>query len=84
MNKNTTLFWVPPEIFSHAFLHVFLGLGLSAGALLHIVLHWSWIKNAILRFDRLPGPARANAGLTWLWAALTWCAGAWGCSPELC
>jgi hypothetical protein len=78
MSKSTSLFWidmgmfvvllatiltVSTEIFTHSFIHAFLGISLCAGALLHLGLHWSWIKNASQRFDRLPGPARSNVWL---------------------
>jgi len=59
----TTILTVVTEVFTHSFLHVFLGILLSAGALLHIGLHWGWIKNALQRFGHLPDQARANACL---------------------
>lgn len=48
------------EIFIPCFVHVILGLLLSAGALTHIALHWEWIKNSFKRFDRLPAQVRTN------------------------
>ena len=69
MKKNSLVIWVDaclfvllmatiltvmPEVFTHSFLHVFFGILLSAGALLHIGLHWGWIKNAFQRFGHLP------------------------------
>ena len=76
MAKHTTVFWVdvalfvllaatilavPNDVFAHSFLHVFLGISLSIGALLHIILHWNWIKNAVQRFNHLPDQAQSNA-----------------------
>jgi len=78
MSKSTSLFRVDmvlfaallatiltasTEIFSNPFLHAFLGIALCASALLHISLHWSWIKNTSQRYDRLPEPARSNVRL---------------------
>ncbi len=78
MPKNKTLFWtdmallallaatvlsITTEIFKHSFIHVIFGLLLSGSALLHIYLHWSWIKNAFERIHRLPDQARTNAWL---------------------
>lgn len=76
MAKNKTNFWVDiallvllaatilsftQEIFTHSFMHVILGLVLSSSALLHIILHWNWIKIAFERFNRLPHQPRTNA-----------------------
>ena len=75
MKKNTLFFWLDlglfallaitllaatVEIFFHFFVHVVLGLALSAGALTHVALHWSWIKNAFNHLDRLPEAQRTN------------------------
>ena len=48
------------EIFIPWFVHVFLGLLLSAGALFHVSLHWAWIKHAFERLDTLPAQVRTN------------------------
>ena len=48
------------EIFIPWFVHVFLGLLLSAGALIHVALHWEWVKHAFERFGTLPAPVRTN------------------------
>jgi len=76
MAKNKTLFWtdmallallaatilsITTEIFTHSFIHVIFGFLLSGSALLHIILHWSWIKNTFERINRLPDQARTNA-----------------------
>ena len=78
MSKNTSLFWidialfvvliatiatVSMDLFTHSNIHVYLGLSLCATALLHLGLHWKWIKNAFQRYDRLPGTVRSNAWL---------------------
>ena len=48
------------ELFVPWFVHVFLGLLLSAGALTHIALHWEWVANGFKRFGRLPEQVRTN------------------------
>jgi hypothetical protein len=48
------------EIFFHFFVHVLLGLALSAGALTHVALHWAWIKTAFTRLGKLPEAQRTN------------------------
>ena len=53
------------EIFIPCFVHVILGLLLSAGALTHIALHWEWVKNAFKRFRHLPALVRTSFLLTW-------------------
>jgi len=68
MKKNTMMVWVDVgllallgltilsamiEIFLPLFIHVILGLLLSAGALTHVALHWDWIKNVFKRFGHL-------------------------------
>jgi len=50
-------------IFTHSNIHLFLGLSLCAVALLHLGLHWKWIKNAWQRYERLPESTRSNAWL---------------------
>jgi ferredoxin len=91
MAKNITIFWVdvglfmllavtiltaPFDIFTHSFVHVFFGILLSAGALLHVSLHREWIKNAFERFGRLPNQARSNARLNLaLFCAYSACGG---------
>lgn len=75
MNKNMRNFWIDIgllallavtilaatiEVFIPCFVHVILGLLLSAGALTHVALHWEWIQNAFRRFGRLPSQARTN------------------------
>jgi hypothetical protein len=76
MKKQTLLFWLDagllmmlgitlltagPEFFSHTFMHVILGILLSGGALLHLGLHWDWIKRALQGFGQLPDTVRRNA-----------------------
>ena len=51
------------DLITHSNIHVYLGLSLCAVALLHLGLHWKWIKNAWQRYDRLPGTIRSNARL---------------------
>jgi len=78
MSKNTLLFWFnivlfvvliitiltfPMDLITHSNIHVYLGLSLCAVALLHLSLHWKWIKNAWQRYDRLPGTIRTKAWL---------------------
>jgi len=78
MSKNRSLFWVDialfvmlmvtimtvsTDIFVHSFIHVALGVSLCVVALLHLSLHWSWIKNTGQRYDRLLESARSNAWL---------------------
>ena len=75
MKKTTLYFWLDlllftllaitllaasVEVFFHFFLHVVLGLLLSASALTHVALHWEWIKNAFGRFEHLPEQVRTN------------------------
>jgi len=48
------------EIFIPWFVHVFLGLMLSSAALIHVSLHWAWIKNGFKRFASLPDQVRTN------------------------
>ncbi len=75
MQKGTLNFWVDLglfmlllvtilaatiEIFIPCFVHVILGLLLSAGALVHVALHWKWIENAFQRFGHLPPQVRTN------------------------
>ena len=75
MKKSTLYFWLDlglftllgitilaatVEIFFHFFVHVLLGLALSAGALTHVALHWAWIKNAFNRLDKLPAAQQTN------------------------
>lgn len=75
MTTNKTLFWVDitlfvvliatlisvsADIFTHSNIHVFLGLSLCVFAILHLSLHWNWIKNILHRYDSLPKPARSN------------------------
>ena len=75
MNKSTQHFWVDlglfgllgvtilaavVEVFLHCFVHVFLGLLLSIGALIHVALHWEWIKQAFTRFGHLPSQVRTS------------------------
>ena len=75
MNKSTTNFWVDAGLFAlllvtilaatveillPCFVHVILGLLLSAGALIHVALHWNWICNAFSRFGKLPPQVRTN------------------------
>jgi hypothetical protein len=55
------LLTVVPEIASHAFVHVLPGLLLMAAAVLHLWLHWDWIKIAFSRFGKMPKQAQANA-----------------------
>ncbi len=62
------------EIFFHFFVHVLLGLALSAGALTHVALHWAWIKNAFSRLGKLPEAQRTNLYLNLaLFAAYSAC-----------
>lgn len=78
MSKNTSLFGTDLIIFAalvvtiltgvsgifiHANMHLFLGLSLCAIALLHVALHWKWIKNVWQRYARLPKSTRNNAWL---------------------
>ncbi len=75
MKKSTLLIWIDlglfallgltvlaatVEIFFHFFVHVLLGLALSAGALLHVALHWGWIKSSFTRLGKLPSQVRTN------------------------
>lgn len=51
-------------------LHHWVGLGLLAGVLLHLALHWRWLVCVIRRFgNRLAGPTRLNFWLNSLLAA---------------
>jgi len=78
MSKNKSLFWIDLVLFvalmaailtgvtgilAHSNSHIFLGLSLCAVGLLHLGLHWKWIKNAWQRYDRLPKSTRNNAWL---------------------
>ena len=58
-----TILTVSTDIFIHSFIHVFLGISLCTVVLLHVSLHWNWIKNTSQRHDLLPEPARSNAQL---------------------
>ena len=75
MKKTTLYFWLDlllftllaitllaatVEVFFHFFVHVVLGLLLSAGAVTHVALHWDWIKNSLKRLERLPEQVRTN------------------------
>jgi hypothetical protein len=75
VNKNTRNFWIDlglfgllmvtilaatVEIFIPIFVHVILGLLLSAGAITHVALHWAWIRNVASRFDHLPAQVRTS------------------------
>jgi len=91
MSKNTLLFWIdivlfvvlittiltfPMDLSTHSNIHVYLGLSLCAVALLHLGLHWKWIKNAWQRYDRLPGTIQSNARLNmWLFFTYILCGG---------
>ncbi|HNT25033.1 MAG TPA: hypothetical protein PKM21_11745 [Anaerolineales bacterium] len=55
-----TILTATVEIFIPCFVHVILGLLLSAGALIHVALHWEWIKNAFQRFGHLSSQVRIN------------------------
>jgi len=48
------------EIVLHCFVHVLLAFALGFAVMIHIALHWSWIKNAFQRFGHLPKQARDN------------------------
>ena len=62
------------EIFLHFFVHVLLGLLLSAGALTHVALHWDWIRSSFNRLERLPAQVRTNFWLNLaLFGAYTAC-----------
>lgn len=78
MKKNELNFWVDlglfvvlaitvltalVEVALHCFVHVFLGLLLSAGAVTHVALHWKWVVNAFKRFPQLPFQVRTSLGL---------------------
>jgi len=78
MSKKTLFFWidialfmvliatiltVSMGLFSNSNIHLYLGLLLCAGALLHLGLHWKWIKSTAKRFDRLSATVRSNAKL---------------------
>jgi hypothetical protein len=88
MKKNTLMVWVDAglfallgmtilsaliEIFLPLFIHVILGLLLSAGAMTHVVLHWDWIKNVFKRFGHLSSQVQAgfllNLGLFFAYSA---------------
>jgi hypothetical protein len=58
-----TIVTVSADLFVHTFIHVALGISLCVVALLHLSLHWNWIKNTGQRYYRLPKPARSNAWL---------------------
>jgi hypothetical protein len=75
MDKNTQMVWVDAglfvllaltilsstiEIFLPIFVHVALGLLLSAGALIHVALHWDWIINTVKRFGQLSDQVRTS------------------------
>jgi len=51
------------DLITHSNIHVCLGLLLCAAALLHLGLHWKWIKNAFQRYDGLSGTVRSIAWL---------------------
>jgi len=78
MSKSSSLFWVDmalfvvmmaavltgiTDIFTRSFIHAILGISMCIGALLHPGSHWTWVKNASQRYDRLPEPARSNVWL---------------------
>jgi hypothetical protein len=44
-------------------LHPVSGMILASAALFHLGTHWEWIKNILLRFDKLPANVRVNAGI---------------------
>jgi len=58
---TATILCVTMDIFTHSFIHVIFGFLLSGSALLHLILHWSWIKNIFERLNHLPDQARTNA-----------------------
>ena len=75
MKKSSLNFWVDValftllaitilaatvEVFLHCFVHVLLGLLLSAGALTHVALHWAWIRSSFARFTHLPDAVRTS------------------------
>lgn len=78
MDKAKLIFWVDtalfsllvlailsigPEIFSHGFMHVIPGLLIMAGAIIHIYLHWDWIKAVFRNYRKMGRAAQENAML---------------------